>query len=129
MDNVIFAIDNNTDTHTVAKFMRHVDTQRSMGKLKGNMVQAIGYWEGILEPSYIMTRADYEAHVMASGYVDGQEAVLVAPQDSRQPAHVASVNLKEVHESLGAIREIMPEQAKTANAWTFNMSTSKYFAA
>ena len=31
---VIFAIDDNTDLHTVAKFMRHMDTAKAVHKAK-----------------------------------------------------------------------------------------------
>lgn len=129
MDYVIFAIDNNTDTHNVAKFMRHVDTQRALGAMKGLMQQAIGYWEGILEPSYIMRRDDYEKVVAGSGYVDAQECVMVAPQDTRQPAHLASYNLSEFVASLGPLREISAKEAKQAQGWTYNLASNKYFSA
>lgn len=41
---IITAIDNNTDFHTVAKFMRHIDTNKALGniKLKSNVAQKAG---------------------------------------------------------------------------------------
>jgi hypothetical protein len=90
MDYVIFAIDNNTDTHTVAKFMRLIDTKHVMGEMSGTMVQAIGYWEGILETSYIMRKDDYISIVLPAGYTKEQEAVMIAPASRNQPATIWS---------------------------------------
>jgi len=127
MDYVIFAIDNNTDTHTVAKFMRHIDTKRALGTMKGRMVQAIGYWEGILEPSYIMRKDDYLA--FAQGYTKGQDAVMVAPSDNRQPAYLMNSTMTDYQVTLNPIREVSAEDAKSAQGWTFNQSSNKYFVA
>ena len=103
MEYVIFAIDNNTDTHTVAKFMRHIDTKRALGAMKGRMVQAIGYWEGILEPSYIMRKDDYLA--TAKDY--GKRAVTYAKEN---PADVllgvVTLLLLDIDDSLDDIEEL-----------------------
>lgn len=128
MEYVIFAIDNNTDVHTNAKFLRAIDTARVMGKMLGDtMVHAIGYWEGILEPSFILTRSDYMAH--AKGWAKDQECVLVVNDDDRQPAYVACPKTLKEFSCVGVIQEITPEQAKDEKAWTFNMTSGKYFVA
>ena len=129
MEYIVFAIDNNTDTHTVAKFLRHMDTAKAMGKMTGNMVHGVGYWEGILKPTYIVNRDDYKAHVAGSGYVDGQDGVLVAPHGTRQPAHVATADLSTVLTGLGPIQEVPKEEVHSWDAWTFNMTSGRYFAA
>lgn len=127
MDYVVFAIDNNDDIHTVAKFMRHMDTKRAMGDMKGAMVQAIGYWEGILEPSYIMRKDDYLA--FAQDYTKEQEAVLVAPENNRQPAYLMDAAMGDYIATLNPIRQVSAEDAKAAQGWTFNQTTGKYFVA
>ena len=90
LEKTVFAIDNNIVTHTLAKFLRHVDTQRAMGNLKGSIVHCIGSWvddDGYthLEPSYMVDSVDYYAVVADSGYVDKQICVLKVPGDTRQP--------------------------------------------
>ncbi len=44
----LFSIDNVTDTHTLAKFLRHFDTQVAMSRTKGYLVQCIGSYKGKL---------------------------------------------------------------------------------
>jgi hypothetical protein len=129
MDYVIFAIDDNTNTHTVAKFLRHMDTKRAMGELKGNMVHCIGNWEGILEVSYILRRDDYLAHVLPMGFTQDQEAVMVAPTSTRQPASIMSHDLAEHFQELGPVRTIAAHEATPDVAWTFNTMSGKYFTA
>ena len=68
-EKVCFAIDNNHDLHTVAKFTRFLDTYRALGALSGSVIQCVGFWEGELEPSYLMDRKDYDGWVKNSGYV------------------------------------------------------------
>lgn len=127
MDYVVFAIDNNTDTHAVAKFMRHMDTQRAMGALKGQLVQCIGNWEGILEVSYILRRDDYTT--FAKSYTKEQEAVMIAPRDARQPASIVSPDLSTHMQELGPLRSIKAHEATPDVAWTFNTISGKYFTA
>ena len=129
MDHVIFAIDNNTDNHVVAKFMRHIDTSWYMGGMRGNMVQCIGNWEGVLEVSYIMRKEDYIKLVLPFGFTEGQEAVMIAPRDQRQPASIVSYNLVEHMAELGPIKTIEPHEATPDVAWTFNTISGKYFTA
>ena len=129
MDYVIFAIDNNTDVHTVAKFMRLIDTKRVMGEMSGDMVQCIGNWEGILETSYIMRKDDYTSIVLPAGYTNEQEAVMIAPSSRNQPATIWAADLSEMFTALNRVREITAEEATPDVAWTFNMTTGKYFTA
>ena len=129
MEYVIFAIDNNKDTHAVAKFLRHMDTKRALGELKGSMVHCVGNWDGILEVSYILRRDDYLAHVLPLGFTQEQEAVMIAPSDTRQPASILSHDLGEHFQELGPVRNIAPHEATPDVAWTFNTISGKYFTA
>lgn len=72
MDFVIFSIDEGHDLHTKAKFLRHMDTLRSMKKLKGNLKLAISSFQGNLEDSYIISMTDFNDHVRNSEYVQRQ---------------------------------------------------------
>lgn len=133
MEYVVFAIDQGTETHSVAKFLRHIDTQRAMGNMKGNMVHAIGSWKGNieqrLEPSYILCRKDYEEFVVPLGYTSGQESVMVTSQDTRQPARLLSADLSEYITTMLPVREVSAEDAMQAVGWTYNLKTNKYFVA
>ena len=80
MKHVIFAIDNPSDLHTLARFLRFVDELRAMQKLKGTLKPCIGAYKGDLELSYIMTKEDFDAHVRGSQWVSGQESFLDVEQ-------------------------------------------------
>ena len=125
LNKVIFAIDNNTDTHTVSKFLRYIDTIRAMHRINGPVVHCIGCWEGILEPSYMMDQIDYDNFVKRSGYVDAQECVMHVPGDTRQPCSLVYPN--GVTHSIGVMREVPADEALQATGWTYVMATSKYF--
>ena len=128
LEKVIFAIDNNADLHTVARFTRHLDTQRALGKLQGDVVACIGQWTDPyghphLEPSYMMDRADYDAFVASSGYVDKQDCVLVIPGDTRQPC--ALLFPCGTTEGLGPMKRIT--NLVGVRDWTYVMATKEYF--
>ena len=120
LEKVVFAIDDNWNVHTVAKFLRHVDTLRAMGKIKP-VVQCIGNWEGVLEVSYMMNLKDFDKHVVPYGFVEGQEAVLVVAGDTRQPCHIRFPTGHTV--SVGPMVEI---DGPIGN-WTYVPATNKYF--
>lgn len=125
-EKVIFAIDDNTDLHTVAKFTRLMDTKRALGDLQGSVVTAIGMWEGVLEQSYIVDAVDYYAIVEPSGYVDGQYCVLLVPGDTRQPCTL--LHNGGMREPINPMVEISPADAMEADGWTFIPATGKYYS-
>lgn len=125
LNKIIFAIDNNTNTHAVAKFMRHVDTKRALGELQGGLVHCIGYWEGILEPSYMMDERDYRKFVEPMGFTDGQVCIMHVPGDTRQPCTLEYQDGST--ETLHPMHEVSKDVAKFLNAWTYVQDTGKYF--
>ena len=126
MEYVIFAIDNGDNVHDRAKFLRHIDTVQAMGKMQGTMQLCIGYWEGILENSYILTVDDYRDFVVKYHFTDKQECVLVVPHDVRQPCHVATPKNLGFLSGVGVMREV--ESIDGLSAWTYNETSDKYFA-
>lgn len=95
-NHVIFAIDNDKDFHTVAKFTRFLDTQRALGKLRYTPKIGIGSFEGVLEQSYMMCYNDYYEFVAESGYVDNQYCVLVLnPLNPRSSAHQGTLDYSD----------------------------------
>ena len=125
LNKVIFAIDNNTDTHRVAKFLRYMDTVRAMRKMNGTLTHCIGCWEGILEPSYMMDEIDFDKFVKGSGYIEDQECVLHVPGDTRQPCTLVYPN--GVTHNVGTMREAPASEALQATGWTYVQATGKYF--
>ncbi len=124
MNKIIFAIDNNTDVHVVAKFMRHMDTCRAMSTLKGSFVQCIGMYNGILEPAYMMDETDYRQLVASTDYVVLQDCILLVPQDVRQPC---TLEFPDHKFGIGPMREVLPSTAMRSSSWTYVQATNKYF--
>lgn len=119
-EKVIFAIDNNTDVHAVAKFLRHVDTLRAVNKIRP-VTMCIGNWEGILEASYMMDLADYDKYISGRDWADGQECVLVVSGDTRQQCYLRFPDGTRV--TLGPMVQV---DAPVGN-WTYVPATNKYF--
>ena len=126
-NHVIFAIDNNTSLHTVAKFLRMVDEKKALSHMSGPMAQCIGMWDGILEPSYMVTEEDFNTFVVNSGYVDNQDCFLYVPQDVKQPCDLrlkSGVSIGRV----GRMKEVSATNAMSSKAWTFVINKGKYYA-
>ena len=119
MERVIFAIDNDNDLHVNAKFLRHVDTLRALGKIP-EVIPCIGCWEGKLERSYMMLAKDFH-HV--SDYVKGQEAVLYVPGDVRQPCVLEYRGGMRIR--LNQMREISFDEVRKYLGYTY--VNGKYF--
>jgi len=127
-EKVIFAIDGNTDTHVVAKFMRLMDTKRVMGDMQGTMVQCIGAWTNddgkvVMEPSYMVNADDYYQIVKPSGYVDHQECVLKVPGDTRQPCSLEFQGGLTL--GLNPMKQI--DSTDGVTDWTYVIETGRYF--
>jgi len=127
LEQIVFAIDKNYDAHTVSKFMRHMDTQRAMGRADP-VVQCIGAWTGeegetYMEPSYMVSTRDFDKHVKDSGYVDDQVCFLVIPGDTRQPCALRYPDGSR--EALSPMRKIASTQGVTN--WTYVIETGGCF--
>lgn len=107
LEHVIFAIDNGDDLHTQAKFLRHVDTLRSMEKLQGTMYSGVGRYKGDLERCYMVLASDFDRHFKSLMYLSGQESVLRVPGDTRQPCVLHYAN--RVPQSIGTMRQVYTE--------------------
>lgn len=125
---VIFAIDNGHDLHTQAKFLRHLDTARSMGSLTKPVDLAIGCYQGHVERAYIMDTEDYARLVRPLTYTRGQESVLVVDSDG-----VASLSTPDLTAPLGVIgslyRITTPFGHDPIDSWTFVEREGVYYAA
>ena len=124
MHYVIFSIDNVSDLHTKAKFLRYVDTLRAMSVLKGNMKLCIGMYQGILEDSFIIRGDDYDAHIRLSGYLDKQESIL----------HIRGKTMLCEFEYLnggfdraGRLVQVTASEAMTKSGWTYRPDLNIYW--
>ena len=127
MPYVIFSIDNVSDTHALAKFLRHIETQSAMQKMRGKMVHCVGCYKGTLEASFILTQDDFDNHVKPHGFVDNQESILICADDTRQPCFLLYGNGETYR--VGIMQEINARDAMRLDAWTYRMDLGKYFAA
>ena len=123
MSYVLFSIDNATDTHTLAKFLRHFDTQVAMGKTKGYLVQCIGSYEGRLELSFICNRKDYVDYVAPFGAVNNQDCVIEIQGDD---CYLTDNDL--IFPSyMGTMKQVTKKKAMRSDGWTYRPDLNAYF--
>lgn len=128
LNKIIFAIDNNHDLRTVARFMRQMDTCRAMNILKGSFVSCIGMYKGVLEPSYMMDEKDFRDVVQKTHYLLKQESILHVPADTRQPCTLEYLEDGVPDVTIESMREVSPALAMTLSSWTYVIETNKYFS-
>lgn len=116
-EQVIFAIDNDEDLHTSAKFLRYLDTLKAVGKLKGNVSLGIGSYLGVLERCYMMRAVDFDEHVAHTVYLRGQESVLRVPGDTRQPCVLQTPQGRIL--SVGRMRVWQEDGTPSVSGWTY----------
>lgn len=126
---IIFAIDNDDDLHTNAKFLRYMDERRVMGKMDGTMVLCIGSYNDALERSYMVTESDFFYHVAASGFVDDQQSVLEV-SDGHKGKTYATLKFKDEradNKFLGVFKSISPYEIGEHSSWTYRSDMGIYF--
>ena len=138
---VVFAIDNDDNVHTNAKFLRYVDEREVMGKTKGKMKLCIGSYKGKLERSYIMRWDDFMEHIAESGYVDKQESILIL-RDGYYGKVYATLKFNSAYNSdlhaeftnvgyddlfLGEFKSIPAREAQYEEAWTYRPDLDTYY--
>lgn len=126
MKYTIFSIDNPTDWHQMAKFMRYVDERMAMGKTKGKFIQCVGSWEGVIEPSFLCRTEDFEEHILKSGYVDKQDCVLQISECNKQYAQLLWL-LEGTTEFVGSLKSVDKETALKENGWTYRPDLNTYW--
>ena len=133
---VIFAIDNDANLHTNAKFLRYMDEREVMGKTKGKMKLCIGSYKGKLERSYIVRWDDFMEHIAESGYVDNQESILIL-RDGYYGVTYATLKFNNDEGKfpnvgyddlfLGAFKSIPASEAQYEEAWTYRPDLDTYY--
>jgi len=138
---VIFAIDNDNDLHTNAKFLRYMDELRAMSKMDGTMQLCIGSYLDQMERSYIVTFNDFVDHIAESGYVDKQESVLLlrdgyygkvyatlkfnSAYNTDWPAEFPNVGSDDLF--LGVLRAVDKDEAMASYGWTYRPDLDQYY--
>lgn len=130
---IIFSIDEVNDVHTLAKFLRHMDTQKALGKMEGAMRILMGSYKGVMEQSFICTEGDFNNHVSPMGFTTNQESVLRLYETSNgrtAPRSFADLiyNSGDM-DSLGEFKEVSRELAMTLDGWTYDPMMDTYYAA
>ena len=121
MDNyIIFSIDNVTDTHTLAKFLRWIDTKRAMSELQSPCVPLVGMYQGKLEHSFMLTEHDFNKYVLPYAWVDNQECVMVVRTNiyGQMLACFRAVSAIWESESL-PLRQVSAEEAMRSEGFTY----------
>jgi hypothetical protein len=114
LERIIFAIDDDNNTYTVAKFLRHVDTKRAMMDMSP-VGLCVGCYKGQLERSYMILAKDFH-HV--ADWIKGQESILRVPGDTRQPCVLEYLDTGE-RVSVGQMRKVSAQEALGQDAWTY----------
>ena len=132
---VIFAIDNDNDLHTNARFLRYVDELRVMQKMEGKMQLCIGSYLDKMERSYIMSFNDFVDWIEKSGYVDEQESVLLL-RDGYYGKVYATLkynnNGYDMEDGtgdlfLGVLRAVDKDHAMASYGWTYRPDLDQYY--
>jgi hypothetical protein len=132
---VVFAIDNDNDLHTNARFLRYVDERRALQKMDGTMQLCIGSYLGQMERSYIVTFSDFIEHIMDSGYVDLQESVMVL-RDGYYGKVYATLKFNnhgyDVEDGsndmfLGILKAVDKDEAMANDGWTYRPDHNQYY--
>ena len=133
MSYIIFSIDEVNDVHTLAKFLRHIDTQKALGKMEGAMRILMGSYKGVMEQSFICTEGDFNNHVAPMGFTTNQESVLRLYETSNgrtAPRSFATLVFPDDDtESLGEFKEVTRELAMSLDGWTYDPMMDTYYAA
>lgn len=121
----IFSIDNFTDLHTLAKFLRLVDEARAMDKMVGTVKPLIGSYEGKLEYSFIMRTDDFHTIVANSGYVANQESVMQVSECNQKYCQLVYPDGET--EYLGRLRETGDMLPEYDEDFSYRPDTNTYF--
>lgn len=127
MNYVIFSIDNVTDIHTLAKFLRYMDSLRASQQTTGQMVQCIGCSEGKLEVSFIVNEKDFYGIVLPSGYVQNQDSFLIV-FNTPTGSTFAYLHYKDGQETSPVrLKEVSKEVALQSSGWTYRPDLDVYW--
>lgn len=128
---VIFSIDNVTNVHTLAKFLRHMDTQKALGNMEGRMKTLIGSYLGVMEYSFVCNEADFNNHVATMGFTSGQESILKLTntfngRTSKRTLASLVYSSGDI-EQLGELKSVSKDDALSEDGWTYDPTTNQYF--
>ena len=118
---VVFA----TDDPNKARFLRHMDELRVMGKLEGKLISCIGSFNGTLELSYLMTCNDYINHVLPFSYTKGQESVLYVKDMTAYLVFNYKFSRSPIE--LGPLVQVTHDKAMSCKSWTHRLDTGQYW--
>ena len=112
---VIFSIDNVSDVRTLAKFLHHMDVQKAMMYMQGNLVMCHGSYKGQIETSFICHRTDFDKLVEPYGFVSNQESILRVSECNKQYATLEYLPTRRL-ESIGSLKSVSKKEAMKQDA-------------
>jgi len=121
-ERVIFSIDNPWNTHENMRFHRHISRAKAMGRIS-TPVACIGSYKGTLEPSWMVTRGDFDAYIRDTSYVYGQESFLHLPGS---PIENCWLSFPEDNSTLTLEPMKLVYIQPQSDAWTYFMEQGVY---
>ena len=121
----IFSIDNVSEHRSLSKFLHHMDKEKAIGRMSGNLVQCIGSYKGKLELSFIVSGSDYAAHIANSRWIKDQECVLEVTECNKQYATLIYGNGEKV--GIGSLKSVDKDAALSQEAWTYRPDVDQYW--
>lgn len=108
LEKVMFSIDKPYDLHYYAKFLYKLSNAVAMGRLKDNVVLCIGGYGGVLGPSFMVSRRDFDGVIMEdfARYLKNQECILLISGDPKQPSMLEDLETGRCT-IVGSIKEIV----------------------
>ena len=123
MAKVVFSIDHYHQLHNLAKFLRHMDTKRAEGKLRGKFSILQGSWQGVPELSFECEAEDYADFVIPYGVMKDQQATLLV-----YPSGIVfEVSKNNASRYLGVWTEVSQLETKMAEGYTYNPEENKWY--
>lgn len=122
LEHIIFAIDHDTNTHVVSRFLKYVSQEQALQRF-GKLTHLVGCYNGHLECSYMVTAKNWDK---IKQFAANQDSILRVPGDTRQPC-VLEFLATGNRVSIGQMREVEPLDALGQMAWSFNLDTGKYY--
>lgn len=127
LEHVIFSVDNINNLYKYQQAIHQLDVIRNM-KMSGAVHMLMGSYMGKLEPSFMVTKMDWDNHVKSgmSQFMQDQECVLHVPGDQRQPCVLRSLDGRFI-ESVGKMVPLSAYEALMYDGWTYNLATNQYY--
>lgn len=87
----------------------------------------VGCYKGKQEPSFLIEKAKFDRIIRDSGFVDGQESILIVSGCNKAYATLEFLDGVTPDESLGSMCNVSEDAAMTYDAWTFRPDINRWY--